>query len=75
MVPVALPGVLGEVLTTKSDTIPNRDPAVFGDPHRFDIRRANARLNLAFAQGPHVCLGAQLARSETTIAFGRLTGN
>jgi hypothetical protein len=68
-------GVLGEVLTTKSDTTPNRDPAVFGDPHRFDIRRANARLNLAFAQGPHVCLGAQLARSETTIAFGRLTGS
>ncbi len=33
---------------------------------------ANARLNLAFAQGPHFCLGAQLARTETTIAVGRL---
>jgi hypothetical protein len=50
----------------------NRDPAVFSDPDRFDIRRANARLNLAFAQGPHFCLGAQLARTETTIAVGRL---
>ena len=50
----------------------NRDPAVFSDPDRFDIRRANARLNLAFAQGPHFCLGAQLARIETTIAVGRL---
>jgi cytochrome P450 len=50
----------------------NRDPVVFSDPDRFDIRRANARLNLAFAQGPHFCLGAQLARSETTIAVGRL---
>jgi cytochrome P450 len=50
----------------------NRDPAVFSDPDRFDIRRANARENLAFAQGPHFCLGAQLARSETTIAIGRL---
>jgi hypothetical protein len=50
----------------------NRDPAVFGEPDRFDIRRANARLNLAFAQGPHFCLGAQLARTETTIAVGRL---
>lgn len=50
----------------------NRDPAVFIDPDRFDIRRANARLNLAFAQGPHFCLGAQLARTETTIAVGRL---
>ena len=50
----------------------NRDPAVFSDPDRFDIRRANARLNLAFALGPHFCLGAQLARTETTIAVGRL---
>jgi cytochrome P450 len=50
----------------------NRDPVVFNDPDRFDIRRANARLNLAFAQGPHFCLGAQLARTETTIAVGRL---
>jgi cytochrome P450 len=50
----------------------NRDPAVFSDPGRFDIRRANARLNLAFAQGPHFCLGAQLAMTETTIAVGRL---
>jgi cytochrome P450 len=50
----------------------NRDPAVFGDPHRFNIRRANARLNLAFALGPHFCLGAHLARIETVIAVGRL---
>jgi cytochrome P450 len=50
----------------------NRDPVVFSDPDRFDIRRANARLNLAFAQGPHFCVGAQLARTETTIAVGRL---
>jgi cytochrome P450 len=50
----------------------NRDPVVFSDPDRFDIRRANARLNLAFAQGPHFCLGAQLARTETTIAVGQL---
>jgi cytochrome P450 len=50
----------------------NRDPVVFSDPDRFDVRRANARLNLAFAQGPHFCLGAQLARTETTIAVGRL---
>lgn len=50
----------------------NRDPAVFSDPDRFDVRRPNARLNLAFAQGPHFCLGAQLARTETTIAVGRL---
>ena len=59
-------------LVTVSIAGANRDPAVFTDPNRFDIRRANARLNLAFAQGPHFCLGAQLARTETAIAVGRL---
>jgi cytochrome P450 len=59
-------------LVTVSIAGANRDPAVFADPHRFDVRRANARLNLAFALGPHSCLGAQLARVETAIALGRL---
>jgi cytochrome P450 len=59
-------------LVTVSIAGANRDPAVFTDPDRFDIRRTNARLNLAFAQGPHFCLGAQLARIETIIAVGRL---
>jgi cytochrome P450 len=55
-------------LVRVSITGANRDPAVFADPDRFDVRRANARANLAFAQGPHFCLGAQLARAETAIA-------
>jgi cytochrome P450 len=59
-------------LVTVSIAGANRDPAVFTDPDRFNIRRGNARLNLAFAQGPHFCLGAELARTETTIAVGRL---
>ena len=59
-------------LVTVSIAGANRDPAVFTDPDRFNIRRANVRLNLAFAQGPHFCLGAQLARTETAIAVGRL---
>ena len=45
-----------------------RDPAVFADPDRFDVRRHNARLNLAFAHGPHFCLGAHLARLEAQAA-------
>jgi cytochrome P450 len=59
-------------LVSVSVAATNRDPVVFSDPDRFDIRRSNAKLNLAFAQGPHFCLGAQLARTETTIAVGRL---
>ena len=47
-------------LVTVSIAGANRDPAVFTDPNRFNIRRANARLNLAFAQGPHFCLGHSL---------------
>lgn len=43
----------------------NRDPETFQDPDGFDLRRSNSRLQLAFAHGPHFCLGAHLARLET----------
>jgi len=59
-------------LVTVSIAGANRDPAVFPDPDRFDVRRPNARLNLAFAQGPHFCLGAHAARLETRVAVGLL---
>jgi cytochrome P450 len=50
----------------------NRDPAAFPDPDRFDVTRANARQHLAFARGPHVCIGVHLARLEAHTAVGRL---
>jgi cytochrome P450 len=50
----------------------NRDPAVFPDPDRFDVRRENARQHLAFAVGPHVCIGMHLARLEAHTAVERL---
>jgi cytochrome P450 len=63
---------------TVSIAAANRDPLVFADPDRYDIRRAEAGRHLAFARGPHFCLGAHLARLEAheTIAalLGRLPG-
>ncbi|MCV7331097.1 cytochrome P450 [Mycobacterium cookii] len=47
----------------------NRDPAVFGDPNRFDIERENAGRHLAFSGGRHFCLGAALARAEGEVGL------
>ena len=52
----------------------NRDPDVFPDPDRFDVRRANARRHVAFAHGPHVCIAMHLARLEAHTAVERLLG-
>jgi cytochrome P450 len=55
----------------------NRDPARWTDPDRFDVFRL-PRPHIAFALGPHVCLGMHLARMETRVAletlFDRLPG-
>jgi cytochrome P450 len=45
---------------------------VFADPDRFDVTRENARLHIAFAHGPHVCIGMHLARLEAHTAVERL---
>lgn len=48
----------------------NRDPDVFENPREFDISRTPNR-HLAFAGGPHVCVGLTLARMEGRIALSR----
>lgn len=49
----------------------NRDERQFEDPETFDIHRAR-KLNLGFGYGPHLCLGAALARVEGRIALDEL---
>jgi cytochrome P450 len=43
-----------------------RDPRQFPDPERFDVERKISR-HLSFGVGPHVCMGAPLARLEARI--------
>lgn len=50
----------------------NRDPLVFDDPDRFDVRRQpNPHVGFG-GPGPHFCLGAHLARRELAVIFRQL---
>jgi cytochrome P450 len=50
----------------------NRDPAFFADPDSYDVTRESARHHVAFAHGPHVCIGMHLARLEARTAVSRV---
>jgi cytochrome P450 len=60
----------GEPVTVAIAAV-NRDPRVFADPSRFDIRRG-AATQLGFGHGPHFCLGAAHARVQTEVALSAL---
>lgn len=50
----------------------NRDPRVFVEPERFDVRR-DPNPHVGFGgPGPHFCLGAHLARRELSALFRQL---
>ncbi len=59
-------------LVTVSIAGANRDPAVFHDPNEFRLDRTNLRQQLAFATGPHFCLGMDLARLQARTVLGQL---
>ena len=61
-------GTVAEVLTSAA----NRDPAVFNDPHRFDITRSSRLPALTFGGGIHYCLGVHLAKAELAEALATM---
>ena len=46
----------------------NRDPEANKNPNEFDITREDIK-HISFGYGPHMCIGASLARIESRIAF------
>jgi cytochrome P450 len=72
---VALEDVpIGDVVIRKGEGVfvlnpaANRDPDVFPEPDRFDVRR-KAGNHVAFGFGIHQCLGQILARMELQVVF------
>ncbi|MDA3646772.1 cytochrome P450 [Saccharopolyspora indica] len=69
---------LGGVTIAEGDTVlislssANRDAAAFDSPDEFDPARQPNR-HLAFGNGVHRCLGAQLAKIELETGLGELT--
>jgi cytochrome P450 len=50
----------------------NRDASVFPEPDTLDWHRDNLRQHLSFGHGPHLCIGANLARAVARIAVRTL---
>ncbi|ARF55617.1 cytochrome P450 [Streptomyces gilvosporeus] len=46
----------------------NHDERVFADPHRLDLGR-DPNPHVSFGDGPHVCLGAHLARLQLRVLY------
>jgi nocardicin N-oxygenase len=67
--------VIGDTLIRTGDLVmvgrdaAGRDPAIFDDPETISFTREEPTRHLAFGYGPHLCLGAHLARAELQIAF------
>jgi len=54
---------------------PNRDPAFFPDPDRFDITRPlndTRKHYRTFGQGPHYCVGVHQARLNLEVMLGEI---
>jgi cytochrome P450 len=50
----------------------NRDAAVFPDPDRMDVERANADRHIAFGYGPHTCIGKRVAQLQLEAVYRQM---
>jgi hypothetical protein len=50
----------------------NQDDAAFDHAADFQVERTDARRHVAFGMGAHLCLGAELARTEARATLGAL---
>jgi cytochrome P450 len=50
----------------------NRDPAMFPEPDRLDVTRANAGKHIAFGYGPHTCIGKRVAQIQLEEAYRQI---
>jgi cytochrome P450 len=57
----------GEPVLTTSGAV-NRDETVFSNPDELDLTR-HPNPHLSFGHGPHICIGAQLARVELQVSL------
>lgn len=62
----------GDMVTVLT-SVANFDPEAFGCPRQFDAER-KANRHFTLASGPHICLGAHLARQELKIALEEWLG-
>jgi cytochrome P450 len=51
----------------------NRDPSRFERPDELEVDRTDAHAHVTFGWGPHLCVGAGLARLEMAEALAALT--
>lgn len=55
-----------------ANNLADRDGSIFPEPERIDIRRSNAKANVAFGYGTHQCPGQALSRAELQIVHGTI---
>ena len=50
----------------------NRDPEIFKNPDKYDIRRENAKKHLSFGYGRHLCLGKHTANMQLEVVYEKI---